>query len=130
VNFGSHLSFRAENQLNKRWSTSKFQRLVARIWLVVVIAIALFPPCLGSGRDTAYPNGHHFLFETTYYPHRRTAMPWVDSGRLLAYWGLASAVAGLTLVWQARTPKPKPSRPGIDPPDEFPGVGTTDSEST
>jgi hypothetical protein len=79
--------------------------------------VSLYPPAIGTYQGR--PAGHHWIFSY------KMQYLMVDVGRLLVYWGIATAVAGLACL-PVRVEKPSRSkrdpRPGIDPPSTFPGI--------
>jgi len=73
------------------------QIVVLRIWLLAMLAVSLFPPCLKTTNYVSdHPDGYQFLFNISRFAH-------VDAGRLMASWGTLTCVAAL--IWSFCDPR-------------------------
>ena len=102
------------------------QRILFRIWLVIVIAISLVPPVQRTNYDGQTISGEYlFLFDYSQRYHS------IDSGKLLACLVIVTALATLIASYESPImkffrwllPGEKRPRPGTDVPEEFPGTG-------
>lgn len=99
------------------------QKAVVFWWLVIVVAIGLFPPCLyiGSSSVLPHPEGHAFLFQSVYTQTLNgleSRVPLIDTGRLHTYWAIVTAVSALiVLLIQWSRPQQTNSLPIKEPHD-------------
>lgn len=79
------------------------QQAVIWVWSILILIVALFPSLweirAGSGPGGSYGGysrelGHSFVFEGSFWKGRPYL---VDTGRLLAYWGIVTAFA--VMAW-------------------------------
>ena len=107
-------------------------RFILRCWLLAILVVSLFPPCL---KTTSYEAdraaGHYFLFAIDKSSR-------VNPGQLLAWWGAITSISALAWTFsderirrpqKARsTPKQSYLQPvvdaysGIEPSPGFPGI--------
>jgi len=105
---------------------TSMQRILFRVWLVIVIAISLVPPVQRTTYAGRTVSGEYlFLFDYSQRYHS------IDSGKLLACLVIVTALAALIASYEAPImkcvrwllPGKKGPRPGLDVPAEFPGTG-------